>query len=833
MREIILERLYRATELCDKKFHKNAIEESLSVLEIILKFIYKEVSVCVSSSEKKKILEIEEEVANGKSIDKMMIGQLIGIFEKAHLYKMYATHKHIDLSYLNISNLHQINDLRVKCTHDDYKPTKNEAKLVELIVRNIIDELKIDIGYVSSEKIDEENDKFEEIKPKKIQFNNLPRPEYIEFIGRIEYIEDVIKLLASRSYIISIDGIGGVGKSALALEVGKKCWDEKLFDAVIWISAKLEGLSIVGIQDIVPSLTSFESLLDTILNGFSFKIEEKIEINQKEERVKEILRVVPTLLIVDNLETIDDPDIFRFLKDLPNPSKALVTSRKRLGEVERVIQLEEFSLQETKDFLNMESKYRKRSLDNFEEVSETLHNMTGGIPLALKLIVGWLNEGYSIDGLEKKITGDKSQITKFCFEECYNNLMDNDSRQLFCVFPVLPKAATKEQIIVASQLSGEKCETSLQKLIHLSVINKEFGDVDEGVKETYYSMLPLTLSFAHEKLTMNRGLEKDARKSLAKYFELNQMTQDALIQYGLALEDLGGQTEKGRTSAIISNLAFATFQRGNYPKSIKLFEQAIKTDPKLSYSYQLWATVERQQGNYTKAEELFKRASKLNPKNSVIWSSWAMMKKDGGDLIGASALLENAQKYQKDSFISQQLSVIKSMLGKFSEATSISFNSLEKNPKNRKERWLNTLIVTSLGENYWKWGLKLQDEKDLNTAEGKFQRGIEIIEENSKIVFSNNWKLMKQNKKLRRALGIIKRKKSEYTDAEMNFSLSLYKKPENRFQYNHNCNVQFDRVLNYKYWNKVQEMNSLAKECIEKYKDPRFIEFAKSFKVNL
>jgi tetratricopeptide (TPR) repeat protein len=823
MIENLPEKLQTVDTLINQGYYKNAIEDSLSILESLYKDVYKRILVSCSFKEKNHILQIEGKIGDGKSIDKLMIGQLISLFEKANLYKTYASKNNVKLAFFSTAIISAMNNIRRKCTHDEYSPSPDEAHFVNSTLRNILDEL----GYeVPTEQEEEPEVVLEDIKvpePKKM-FNNLPRSEVIQFIGRKGYIDEIMGLLDSRAYIISIDGIGGVGKSTLALEVAYKCWNENKYDAVIWVTAKTERLRIAGIEDIVPSITSYETLLDTILDTYGFEVEKKYNLKEKRKFVDENLKTVPTLLVVDNLETIDDPNVFSFLKDLPDPSKALITSRKRLGEVERIIELKEFSFEEAKEFLEVEFGHRNYTIQNAEETYEKLYELTGGIPLALKLFAGWMvEEGSTISDLSDKVRED-SDILKFCFDHCFYNLMDNDARKAFCVFPVLPDESTREQIKVASGLSEERVNRAINKLKTLSLVVEDEREIEKDISETFYSMLPLTKAYAHNKLTKDRGLEKDARRALAKYFELHEKSQEALKQYGLALEDLGGQSEKGRTSAMLANAAFATYQRGNYHKAVKLFEQAIKTDTRLSYSYQLWATVERQQGNNTKAEELFREAANRNKKNSIIWASWAMMKKDVGDLVGARMILEEGLKNgARDPIIFQQLSVLESRMGHFQDALDTVADQLNKNPKNARQRRMNTSILTGLSETCFKWSEDLKKRGDLNSAKEKLEQGLDFIDRNRGIAFQNDWRLIKNEKKLLRGLGLLKRRERMNEDAEEYLLKAKYERPENRYQIKHNLIVDLDRALNFKFWGKLEKMSSIAKENIEKHNDTRFV----------
>ena len=93
---------------------------------------------------------------------------------------------------------------------------------------------------------------------------NLPRRPY--FVGREAELKAVLQSLQpnSRTFIIGIEGIGGVGKSALAIEVSHRCLETDLFESVIWISAKESILTLHGIEPIIPEAKSLSDILIAI-----------------------------------------------------------------------------------------------------------------------------------------------------------------------------------------------------------------------------------------------------------------------------------------------------------------------------------------------------------------------------------------------------------------------------------------------------------------------------------------------------------------------------------------------------------------------------------------
>src|SRR5262249_1058009 len=90
-------------------------------------------------------------------------------------------------------------------------------------------------------------------------WHNLPQRSYTRFVGRKEELEKLTRLLLpsprSRHFLVTLDGIGGVGKSALAIELAYRYRDgyaqlpeDERFDTIVWTSAKRTLLTASGIQ---------------------------------------------------------------------------------------------------------------------------------------------------------------------------------------------------------------------------------------------------------------------------------------------------------------------------------------------------------------------------------------------------------------------------------------------------------------------------------------------------------------------------------------------------------------------------------------------------------
>src|SRR5947209_2311017 len=156
---------------------------------------------------------------------------------------------------------------------------------------------------------------------------NLRQP--VDFVGRERELEAVLNALgpATRAWIISLTGVGGIGKTELAIKAAHMAAQKKLFNYIIWTTAKDSWLTHEGIQYLKTQL-SVDDLLNTIIEVLEMDPRlYKTSPERKKEQVEAALRSASCLLIVDNLETVQDQAVIQFLKELPGSSKALVTTR--------------------------------------------------------------------------------------------------------------------------------------------------------------------------------------------------------------------------------------------------------------------------------------------------------------------------------------------------------------------------------------------------------------------------------------------------------------------------------------------------------------------------
>jgi tetratricopeptide (TPR) repeat protein len=343
--------------------------------------------------------------------------------------------------------------------------------------------------------------------------HNLPPRS--DFVGREDEKKRVHEALRSRSYLVSIDGIGGIGKSSLALEVAHECLqasqpeasesDYLTFASLIWVTAKDRELPLNG-------------LLDTIAHTLGYPGVVRQHVEEKFLAVRKLLQAKRCLLIVDNFETVTDEGVRDFLLDLPEPSKGLITTREQKLSGAWAISLKGLTEQEALILIRGEGK--RLGLASVERADDMtlrhLYKATGGAPLAMKWSVGQIKQkGQSLDSVLNVLHEARGSIFDNVFARSWS-LLSDEARQLLMIMPVFATSASQGGIEAASDLHHFALDEALGQLVEMSLVEAT-DELQQSQRR--YAIHPLTRAFAANKLQEIGGVEQAARQRLAQFLQ--------------------------------------------------------------------------------------------------------------------------------------------------------------------------------------------------------------------------------------------------------------------------------------------------------------------------
>ena len=165
-------------------------------------------------------------------------------------------------------------------------------------------------------------------------FTNLP-PLPSGYISRRDLETDLReRLLDERHPIVTLVGLGGIGKTSLALEVLHSLATSGAFFSMVWFSARDIDLLPDGPKSVRPQVLSLEEMADEYA-----RLMHPTEIGTKGFSAEAFLTAsladsgteARQLFVFDNFETVRSPaDLYRWLDNcIRLPNKILITTRMR------------------------------------------------------------------------------------------------------------------------------------------------------------------------------------------------------------------------------------------------------------------------------------------------------------------------------------------------------------------------------------------------------------------------------------------------------------------------------------------------------------------------
>jgi len=161
-------------------------------------------------------------------------------------------------------------------------------------------------------------------------------PSRRPFFGRATELARVAACLAPdhRGWGIAIDGPGGIGKTALALEASHRAPAEQ-YPLKLWVTAQGRALDPDGERRLADQqVHDFDTMLAELGRALGREDIPRCDPAGRAELVRHALAGQRALLVFDNLETLNPTErrrVFDLLERLPEGCRAILTSRRRTG----------------------------------------------------------------------------------------------------------------------------------------------------------------------------------------------------------------------------------------------------------------------------------------------------------------------------------------------------------------------------------------------------------------------------------------------------------------------------------------------------------------------
>jgi hypothetical protein len=369
---------------------------------------------------------------------------------------------------------------------------------------------------------------------------NIPVEGISGFVGRKRQLkivrEDIIEIPNENGIIY---GPGGVGKTALIVELSRQLFEEKQqeridFDNIIWVSAKKNYYNplLDSIQEREKQFDSLEKVLSAILRFFDY--EEDIEeygADDRKELVLELLEENRVLLVLDNFETIPKleaekiitffgVDVKKRLRSKPNYFKIILTSREQVPSGFHQVKLEGLDPRESQELMRALFKpYKGSKPEISQEQKVKLHEITLGIPIIIIHCFGQIYEyNRSLDEVIRGLCVPSNKLAQFSYSEIIS-LLKRDECQLkvIILLELMDYPLSIRQISDILEKDEGEISSKIPTLINFQILDRIPIGIDEK-----YSINDTVNLFTKVLVQENKTLAESLKKKIAQNFTLEK-----------------------------------------------------------------------------------------------------------------------------------------------------------------------------------------------------------------------------------------------------------------------------------------------------------------------
>lgn len=499
--------------------------------------------------------------------------------------------------------------------------------------------------------------------------NNLPLVDFDDtgFIGRDDKKKEIQKKLKSAHPIISVIGNGGIGKTSTVLSCVYDIIDDPDFgfEKVLWVSLKTRSLQNGEFKDLKYSMKSFD---DCIQSNDILSKESVTSI----EHLLYYMSVYKTLLILDNLETIDSNEVRPLFEDIPSGSKILITSRIGIGEYETRLTIGPFSQQESIAYFKRLSKcydvkaLLKATAQETVSFTKKLYNS----PLCIKWFVINVAKGNDPNIL----VNNQEELVEFCLSNVYDKLSENSKKLLMIVFARRKQCSIGELIYLNDNDYVITIE-SINELIACNFIEQSsLGQYDIPEFASRY-LSGIINTKANNYLEIQKRINKLSGILENMRFENNRNTS-------FKPNKLNPSSNNEYIATIYMLLFLESANNQNIEEMEKWFDLAQKSAPSFCDIYKVAAYAFGKLHSNEKADSCFKTAIQTATKEQLpyIYSYYSLfLTNNTENYDDALAFIEKALcEKPEDAYFLANYSRILKFTKRFSEASNVISKLLEK-----------------------------------------------------------------------------------------------------------------------------------------------------------
>jgi len=495
--------------------------------------------------------------------------------------------------------------------------------------------------------------------------HNLPQVEFDDtgFVGRERELAELKRAILGSYPVVTVAGEGGLGKTALAL---KACYDllddeNAMLDAIVWTTAKATKLTLSEIQSIEGSISTSLGIIEsaTALLGRqneSSAIDDLLT-HLKNNRI---------LLVIDNLETVIDSTIRSLVRQLPQGSKILFTTRIGLGAFEFPIPLSPLEKKEASFYFRRTAK-----VFSVSDLASASNQVVDGFCAKLQnnpLFIKWFMQSVRAGKRPSVLTSDPTILLQFCLQNVFNSLSPQ-SRTVASTLASVTGPQSVASLAFFTDLDSLSIQSALSVLITSNLISAERGRSSED--EDRYTLSPLARMYIQKFI---RPDIEDQRKLIKKQNELRSAQEEYSARAGTDVVDMINVFIRDKDDYIVARIltkAIGQIFKKRFAQAEAEIERARDLSPNYFEVYRVRAFLHVEQEDYFSAEADYESAIALADKRPSLrlWFAGFLSRKLGDQERALAQLLKAEELAPGSALVKLETARVFQYQRKFAEAS--------------------------------------------------------------------------------------------------------------------------------------------------------------------
>jgi len=302
----------------------------------------------------------------------------------------------------------------------------------------------------------------------------LPRQRLFGIAKPLQLLQNYL-LSPTEPYILTIEGLGGLGKTSLANLLWRDLKQTAHFVGYLWITARQQSFDpLVGLQAVNSPILNPAHVVNELLSQIAPTTLSVLPFDQKVTELTRHCHAKPYLIVLDNLETMADIEtLMPLLGQLAAPTKFLLTSRQSLATHPAIFAYPLTELSPTDSFNLLRYQGQLKNLPMLASATnnqlQPIYEVVGGHPLALELVAGQLTVAPLPDVLAhlQQARGQTNVgLYRFIYEQSWHKLTLPAQNLLLAL--TIPRSL--ERLRQLSGLSEAELQIALPELVKLSLV---------------------------------------------------------------------------------------------------------------------------------------------------------------------------------------------------------------------------------------------------------------------------------------------------------------------------------------------------------------------------